>query len=94
MNLIAYRLLNEDWRDATLELALSIEDVNQVVASMNGGEPLLKDRNWTAEVMPINLSDRIIGKLAAKIVGSHSSFAKKKSSRENGKKGGRPRKAI
>ena len=93
MKLVAYRLKNEGFTDSTLELAPDLAAVESAVAKMNAGEKRAVDRHWTAETMAINLTDRLVLALAAQIAGARTSDAKRRSSRANGKLGGRPRRA-
>jgi hypothetical protein len=83
-----YRFLNGNYKDKDWVFAFSRDEIETQLLGMNSGE----DKEWQVEIEPVFLRESQISKIAAMYLGSHKSEAKSKASRENGKKGGRPRK--
>lgn len=90
MNAIAWRwAIGTDWF-----LAADMAEVKAAQEAMLWDLQYNKIKDQSVEVvtMPITVSEKTVRILASKANGSVKSEAKSASSRENGKKGGRPKK--
>lgn len=88
---LMFRFLADGYTDKEWQFAIDQAEVDSALESMRKGD-LDNSMNWRVEVMPFFFRETQIGKMTAHYMGSKTSYAKKVASRENGKKGGRPRK--
>jgi hypothetical protein len=92
MILKAYKLIAPGYDSERWELAFDQAGVDKAVSIQNAAGERDEDRDWAATVMDIEVSERLIKQIAGKLAGSKATGRKAMASRENGKKGGRPRK--
>ena len=83
-----YRFLNGNYKDKDWVFAFDQIEIETQLLGMNSGE----DKNWNVEIEPVFLRESHLSKISAMYLGSQKSAKKSKASRENGKKGGRPKK--
>jgi len=83
-----YRFFNGDYKDKEWVFAFDQIEIETQLLGMNSGE----DKEWQVEIEPVFLRESQLSKISATYLGSHKSDAKRTASRENGKKGGRPKK--
>lgn len=82
-----YRFVLENYKEQEWKFALTEAETETQLIGIRCSDPA-----WTVDITPVVLTEDILGKLSGMYLGSRKSGKKSVSSRENGKKGGRPRK--
>lgn len=87
-HLFVFRFMNEIYNDPEWRVVFSQEEAETQLMEMIAGDPA---GNWRIEVQPAFITELDLSKLTAQFMGARTSTRKSKAARENGKKGGRPR---
>jgi hypothetical protein len=84
-----YRFVIGNYKDKEWKFALTKDEIETQLLGLIGDDP-----DWKVEIEPVFLFEESIRAISGMFLGSRKSWKKAISSRENGKKGGRPRKQI
>lgn len=86
-----FRFVNKTYKDKEWRFAMSQAEIDYELDEMKKGD-LDKPMGWEVEVLPMFFFEGQLRALTASYMGSKTSIEKRNASRENGKKGGRPKK--